>query len=130
MDEHASVASNVVFACSESVVILPPHGIQLETHRGFSSQWSFFNTKRFIPSASLADVVINEGISGWNVLYYLAAVKFDHAQGSSLEVAFEVSSSWSFLIAWINFWLGPSTMSCHPPGGIRGRSRDIVVPVN
>lgn len=74
----------------ESVVILPPHGIQLETHRGFLNDWSIHSTKRFIPSARLLDVVINEGIKGWNVLYYLVVVKIDTAQISSLEVAYEV----------------------------------------
>lgn len=69
-------------------MILPPHGIQLETHRGFSNQWS---SKRFIPSARLADVVINEGIKGWNVFYYLVAVEMDASRDSSLEVAYEVS---------------------------------------
>ena len=82
--------SNVIFFL-ESIVILPPHGIQLETHRGVSNQWSIYSSKRFIPSARLADVVINEGLKGWNVFYYLVAVEMDASRHSSLEVAYEVS---------------------------------------
>jgi len=42
--------------------------------------------------------VINEGIKGWNVLYYLAAVKSDTLQCSSLEVAYQVSYSLIYVI--------------------------------
>jgi phosphatidylinositol glycan class H protein len=89
---HSPIDALSCYILLESIVILPPHGIQLETHRGFSNQWSIHSSKRFIPSARLADVVINEGIKGWNVLYYLVAVEMDASRDSSLEVAYEVSS--------------------------------------
>ncbi|KAF8969986.1 hypothetical protein BDZ97DRAFT_1606983, partial [Flammula alnicola] len=74
----------------ESVILLPPHGIQLETYRGFPNMRPFFASKRFISSTSLQDIVINEGLKGWNVLYYLVAIKRNNPQGSVLEVAYEV----------------------------------------
>ena len=76
----------------ESVVILPPHGIQLETHRGFTKRWPLVITRRFVPASILSGVVINEGLSGWNVLYHLVAVKSSPTAGTSLELAFQVST--------------------------------------
>ncbi|KAG7097075.1 hypothetical protein E1B28_004461 [Marasmius oreades] len=57
----------------ESVVVFPDHGIQLETHRGLPP-WTFSVSRRFIPKATLRDVVINEGITRWNIRYYLLAI--------------------------------------------------------
>lgn len=48
-----------------------------------------FSNKRFISAINLQDVVINEGLKGWNVLYYLVAVH-SHHEGSVLQVAYEV----------------------------------------
>ncbi|KAF9483903.1 hypothetical protein BDN70DRAFT_873303 [Pholiota conissans] len=73
----------------ESVILIPPHGIQLETHRGIPGMRPLFSSKRFISSTSLQDVVINEGLRGWTVLYYLVAMRHLHNQGSVLEVAYE-----------------------------------------
>lgn len=75
----------------ESVIILPPHGIQLETHRGFLKGWPLQTTRRFIPSSVVSGIVINEGLRGWNVLFYLVVVKSEPLNGSSLEVAYQVS---------------------------------------
>ncbi|KXN85484.1 hypothetical protein AN958_11288 [Leucoagaricus sp. SymC.cos] len=74
---------------SETVLVIPRHGIQLETHRGLPSQ-PFFSSKRFIPLRVLRDIVINEGLRGWNVRYYLAAVENHPLTGFALDVAFEV----------------------------------------
>ncbi|KAH9484249.1 hypothetical protein JR316_0003729 [Psilocybe cubensis] len=74
----------------ESVILLPPHGIQLETHRGFPGLGSLFSSKHFISSTTLEDIIINEGLSGWNVLYYLAMVKKTMSSGSGMDVAFQV----------------------------------------
>ncbi|KDR81503.1 hypothetical protein GALMADRAFT_276285 [Galerina marginata CBS 339.88] len=73
----------------ESVVLLPPHGIQLETHRDFSGVRTC--TKRFIPKANLRGAFINEGLKGWNVIYYLAVVKRSNLRGADfgLELVYE-----------------------------------------
>jgi len=55
----------------ESVFVFPPHGVQLETHRGLPS-YPLSVSRKFIPTIYLQDVVINEGLCGWNVRYYLA----------------------------------------------------------
>lgn len=77
----------------ESVVIIPRHGIQLETHRGllFSllPACPLTINRRFIPLTSVRDIVINEGIRRWGVRYYLCIVR-DVGSEVTLEVAFEV----------------------------------------
>ncbi|KAJ6455698.1 hypothetical protein C8R45DRAFT_1035413 [Mycena sanguinolenta] len=73
----------------ESVVVIPPHGIQLETHRGFPSFPPLTVTRQFIPFASLQDFVIHEGLSGWNVRYYLAAIRLSDNGEYQVHVAFE-----------------------------------------
>ncbi|KAJ6596778.1 hypothetical protein DFH09DRAFT_825236, partial [Mycena vulgaris] len=74
----------------ESVIIIPPHGIQLETHRGLPWFAPLTVTRRFIPLASLQDFVIHEGLSGWNVRYYLAAIRLSSSGDFRLHVAYEV----------------------------------------
>lgn len=73
----------------ETVLVIPPHGIQLETYRGFP-KWPIFISRRFIPLTALQDVIINEGLWGWNVRHYLAAVKEHSAAAYSLDVVFGV----------------------------------------
>ena len=75
----------------ESVVIIPSQGIQFETHQGLKSR-PLISSRRFIPFASLEDVVINEALHRWNVRFYLVAIRKVEAHGHRLEVAFEVSS--------------------------------------
>ncbi|KAJ7098033.1 hypothetical protein B0H15DRAFT_638770 [Mycena belliarum] len=78
--------TQVVF---ESVIVIPYHGIQLETHRGLPWFPSITVERRFIPIASLQDFVIHEGLSGWNVRYYLAAVRLSRSGNYQLHVAYE-----------------------------------------
>lgn len=79
---------------SESVILLPPHGIQLETHRGFMKKCPLFSTRHFVPATTLTGVVIAEGLSGWNVLYYLVLTYKANPQSlTSLRVAFQVGIS-------------------------------------
>ncbi|KIY74356.1 hypothetical protein CYLTODRAFT_3141 [Cylindrobasidium torrendii FP15055 ss-10] len=73
---------------SESLFIVPGHGIQLEQQRG--PRTFRRTTRRFVPLSRLRDVVINEGLSGWNVRYYLAVVTEDQTGATRLEVVFEV----------------------------------------
>jgi len=72
----------------ESVVVIPPHGVQLETHRGLPP-WPLMILRSFIPMTSLHDFVINEGLHRWNVRFYLAAIKVSEDQALSLQVAYE-----------------------------------------
>jgi len=72
-------------------VIVTPHGVQLETHRGFRS-WTFIS-RRFVHRHFLGSIFIHEGFKTWNVRYYLALVKVGGGGGEesqrSIDVAFE-----------------------------------------
>ena len=74
---------------SESVLVLPPYGIQLETHRGLPSL-PFFVSRRFIPLTEVHDVLINEGLRRWDVRYYLAVLYSPRQGEQRLDVAYEV----------------------------------------
>ncbi|KAF8350803.1 hypothetical protein F5887DRAFT_318203 [Amanita rubescens] len=53
---------------SESIVVLPSLGVQLETRRGsplFSRP--LFTGRRFIPLCALQDIIISEGLHRWDV---------------------------------------------------------------
>ncbi|KIM49240.1 hypothetical protein M413DRAFT_438410 [Hebeloma cylindrosporum] len=80
-----SSAFQVLF---ESVILLPPHGIQLDTHRGPFPSQPVFSIKRFIPVSNLSGIAINEGLRGWNVLFYLVALQHTR-RGTVLEVAYK-----------------------------------------
>ncbi|KAI0082753.1 hypothetical protein K474DRAFT_1654910 [Panus rudis PR-1116 ss-1] len=71
----------------ESVIAIPLLGIQLETHRGLPGL-PLSVSRNFIPMSFLRDFIINEGLHGWNVRYYLAAIK-EQDQVVTLHVAFE-----------------------------------------
>jgi phosphatidylinositol N-acetylglucosaminyltransferase subunit H len=73
----------------ESVLVLPPYGIQLETHRGLPSL-PFFVSRRFIPLTEVQDVLINEGLRRWDVRYYLAVLYSPRQGEQRLDVAYEV----------------------------------------
>lgn len=75
----------------ESVIIIPPHGIQLETHFGFPPSYVLSTSKRFIPMSSLQDFVINEGLRRWSVRYYLTAIYRRRSGSYAMQVAYEVS---------------------------------------
>jgi len=72
----------------ESVLVLPPYGIQLETHRGLPSL-PFFVSRRFIPLTEVQDVIINEGLRRWDVRYYLAVLYSPRQGEQRLDVAYE-----------------------------------------
>jgi len=72
----------------ESVIVFPPHGIQLETHRGPPS-YPIFVSRKFIPTVFLRDIIINEGLRRWNVRYYLAFMEASSDDMISLAVAYE-----------------------------------------
>ncbi|KNZ77050.1 hypothetical protein J132_07482 [Termitomyces sp. J132] len=75
----------------ESVIVIPAHGIQLETHRGLPGL-RLFASRRFIGLTAVQDdVVIHEGLRGWDIRFYLVAIKFADSSRFSLEVAYQVS---------------------------------------
>lgn len=76
---------------TESVLVFPAYGIQLETHRGYPLLKPLFVSRRFIHASLLKDFVINEGLRRWNIRYYLAAVHGSSTDKIALDVAFEVS---------------------------------------
>ncbi|EIM89942.1 uncharacterized protein STEHIDRAFT_50368 [Stereum hirsutum FP-91666 SS1] len=72
----------------ESVLVIPPHGIQFETHRGFPG-YPLFASRNFIPLTALQNFVINEGLYGWNVRFYLAALQQLSDGSAKMDVAYE-----------------------------------------
>ncbi|KAJ7219164.1 hypothetical protein GGX14DRAFT_434848 [Mycena pura] len=73
----------------ESVIVIPPHGIQLETHRGLPWFSPLIVERQFIPLEQLQDFVIHEGLQKWNVRYYLAAIRLSGSADFQVHVAFE-----------------------------------------
>ncbi|KZT68189.1 hypothetical protein DAEQUDRAFT_343932 [Daedalea quercina L-15889] len=72
----------------ESVIILHSLGLQLETHRGLPLV-PLFTSRRFIPLTTLRDFVINEGLRGWSVHYYLAVIQQSPNGDVTISVPFE-----------------------------------------
>ncbi|KIK59803.1 hypothetical protein GYMLUDRAFT_44261 [Collybiopsis luxurians FD-317 M1] len=70
----------------ESLIVLPAHGIQLETHRGFPP-FTLFISRRFVSHTVLRDIVINEGIKRWDIRYYLVALE-EGSTGLAFEICF------------------------------------------
>ncbi|KAJ7063187.1 hypothetical protein C8F01DRAFT_1131873 [Mycena amicta] len=73
----------------ESVIVFPSFGIQLETHRGLPWFAPLRIDRRFIPLEALQDFIIHEGLQGWNVRYYLAAITSSTSGAVQVHVAFE-----------------------------------------
>ncbi|EGN95382.1 hypothetical protein SERLA73DRAFT_186323 [Serpula lacrymans var. lacrymans S7.3] len=74
----------------ESVMLFPPHGVQIESHRGFPSLEPFFVSRNFIPLDTLEDFVIHEGLRRFNVRFFIAALKRSGSSNElSIHVAFE-----------------------------------------
>lgn len=70
------------------MIILPSKDLQLEVHRGLLGR-SMFVERQVIPASTITAVIINEGLYGWNVRYYLAVLtKVNETQ--SLHVLYEV----------------------------------------
>lgn len=88
---HASGSGRLIIGgFSESVVVLPSLGLQLETQRGLPFV-PLFTSRRFIPLTALRDFVINEGLHGWSVRYYLAIIQESPNGNITIDVPFEVS---------------------------------------
>lgn len=66
----------------------------------------------------LQDVIINEGLTGWNVRFYLAAVKKHPVTGFSLDVMFEVESILPTQLDVANVVIEHIASYAHPAGGI------------
>nr|GAT47208.1 predicted protein [Mycena chlorophos] len=73
----------------ESVIVFHSVGIQLETHRGLPWFPPLRVERQFLPWSALQDFVIHEGLQGWNVRYYLAAIATSASDAVQIHVAFE-----------------------------------------
>jgi hypothetical protein len=62
--------------------------LQLETHRGPFGR-AIFISRRSISLSDVSDVIINEGIRRWSILFYLAAL-VDNEEELKIHVAYEV----------------------------------------
>lgn len=45
----------------------------------------------FLPLSSISDVVINEGIWRWQIIYYLVIIQNEGKEGAKLRIGFPVS---------------------------------------
>ena len=62
-------------------------------YRSCGGSWwnlSLSASRTFIPWSSLEDFLINEGIRGWDIRYYLVAITRTSQGDVKLQVAFEV----------------------------------------
>lgn len=87
---RASMDHGRLISISESLVVFPSHGIQLETHRGFKHH-VLSSSRTFIPFTILQDVVINEALYGWNVRYYIVSLTQPKGDTTILKIVFPVS---------------------------------------
>ncbi|KAA1472487.1 hypothetical protein DENSPDRAFT_838771 [Dentipellis sp. KUC8613] len=69
-------------------VFVTPHGIQLETHRGFPP-YPLFVSRSFISLAAFQDLIINEGLRGWDIYHYIAILQTSPNSTRKLQIAFE-----------------------------------------
>ncbi|EJT98512.1 hypothetical protein DACRYDRAFT_96645 [Dacryopinax primogenitus] len=60
---------NINHPVSQSVLIIPPHGLQLTSRTAVGRH---FDT--FLPAHSISDILINEGFSRLSMRYYLAII--------------------------------------------------------
>ncbi|KAG8691302.1 hypothetical protein FRC08_010213 [Ceratobasidium sp. 394] len=81
--------SRMTIVHRESAFAFPTIGLQLQTHRGmrlFGRQLTTSVSRIFIPISMISDVIINEGLCGWDVRRYLAVLP---AKEPRLQVVFE-----------------------------------------
>ncbi|KAL8284267.1 hypothetical protein RQP46_005016 [Phenoliferia psychrophenolica] len=102
------VKSRTSSVLNESILAIAGLGLQLSTTRGLVLSFPTLSTplkiplstsRLFLPLASISDVVINEGIYGWTIIYYLVIIQ-DEGQGPvKLRVGYPVglpqSPSWA-----------------------------------
>ena len=79
----------------ESVIVLPSKDLLLEVHRGLTGH-PIYVERQVISASEISAVIINEGLRGWNVRYYLAVLtQVDKTQ--SLYVLYEVKRTFSLI---------------------------------
>lgn len=81
------IHANLLFI--ESLVVIPAHGVQFETHRGLPPFILSSETK-FVASENVQEVAINEGLQRWDVRYYLLIIKWTWPKDYTIEVAYPV----------------------------------------
>ena len=102
----------------ESMVVVKGLGVQLSTTRGISTalpsvfhtvhssnqedrkgekdggrsatRFAISTSNLFIPLDSISDIVINEGIYGWRIIYYLVIIQTQGKEEVKLRIAFPV----------------------------------------
>ena len=73
------------------MIVLPSKDLRLEVHRGLPGR-PMFVERQVIPASTISTIIINEGLHGWNVRYYLAVLtKVGETQ--ILHVLYEVRVS-------------------------------------
>lgn len=96
-----SPPSSLLTPIPETILSIRGLGLQLSTTRGFQLSLPFTSVtievpmstaKTFVPLNSIQDVVINEGINGWRIVYYIVVIQDGgEEEGVKLRVAFPVS---------------------------------------
>lgn len=89
---------------AESILAIAGLGLQLSTTRGIvlsiptrsaPLRIPLSTSRLFLPLNSISDVVINEGIYGWTIIYYLVIIQDDGNGPVKLRVGFPVRGFFS-----------------------------------
>ena len=95
------------------MIVLPSKDIELEVHRGLGGR-SIFVKRWVIPASTVSAVIINEGLYGWNVRYYLAILT-KTGETQSLHVLFEVKGSRCARRLQLEIFAEPTPPDARPP---------------
>jgi len=71
---------------SQSMSIIPPHGIQLSSHTVLARR-----VDTFLPSHTISDILIHEGFHRFNIRYYLAIVVRSGKSGGPVRIVTPLS---------------------------------------
>lgn len=103
-----SNAGSLIFDISwppESILAVRGLGLQLSTTRGFvctlprgqPRSVALSTSRQFVPLSSISDVVVNEGVWRWQIIYYLVIIRNEGLE-AKLEIGFRVSGRMTFKI--------------------------------
>lgn len=70
------------------------------TLRKSATRFPLSTSNLFIPLESISDIVINEGIYGWRVIYYIVIIQTQGKEEVKLRIAFSVCLSILQIILW------------------------------
>jgi hypothetical protein len=85
----------IAHGLTESVIVIPGVGLQLEANRGFQL-WtlpacSLSTSRRFYPQSAVEDLLLIESISGWSIRFSLGVIVRD-GQVLRVQPCFSVRS--------------------------------------